>query len=286
MLVDQATELVNLLQTTDYNALEQSLRINERLAFFGRIIPGFRPDAIRIDQALFTIIQRIPAFIAAYGGKFLGGFAGVIIGFFMMLLAAFFFYTEGERLIGELRFLSPLPDEYDEEIIHKFRGVVDATFRGQVLTAIAQGLVTGIGLAIARVPAPALWGAVAALFSLIPMVGAAAVWVPASIYLFILASMGQIGWGWGIFLVIWGAAVVSVVDNLIRPWAMKAGTNMHAIVLFFSILGGISAFGFVGLILGPLVFALLVTVVAIYRDFFQKTLVSQNRGMVPKDESV
>jgi predicted PurR-regulated permease PerM len=188
--------------------------------------------------------------------------------------------------VHELKFLSPLPDEYDEEIIHKFRSVVDATFRGQVLTAIAQGLVTGIGLAIAGVPAPILWGAVAALFSLIPMVGAAAVWVPASIYLFVLASMDRIGWGWGIFLVVWGIAVVSVVDNLIRPWAMKAGTNMHAIVLFFSIIGGLSAFGFVGIILGPLVVALLVTVIAIYRDFFQKPLQAQNRGMEPKDESV
>jgi predicted PurR-regulated permease PerM len=285
MLVEQATQLVALLQNTDFTALQESLKLDERLAFFAEWLPGFRPDAIDLDRVVLTIVQQIPAFIAGYGAKFLGGFAGVIIGFFLMLLAAFFFYTHGSRIVTELKFLSPLPDEYDEEIINKFRGVVDATFRGQVLTSLAQGLVTGVGLAIAQVPAPVLWGTVAVVFGLIPLLGAAMIWVPAAAYLLLLASMGRMAWGYGIFLLIWGVAVVSLVDNVIRPWAMRSGTNMHAIVLFFSILGGVSAFGFVGIILGPLVFALLVTVIAIYRDFFQRPLQEQNKGLVPKDEN-
>jgi predicted PurR-regulated permease PerM len=270
MLVQQATHLIELIQRTDFQAVLSSIQLNERLGWVRRYVPAFNPGAISFDQVIVRIVQQIPAFVAAYGTKVLGGFAGVLIGFAMTLLASYFFYTEGERLVEEVKSLSPLPDEYDEEIFRKFRGVVDATFRGQVLTALAQGLVTGIGLAIAGVPAPVLWGAVAALFSLIPMVGAATVWVPASIYLFILASLERAQWWQGVFLVAWGIGVVSLVDNLIRPWAMKSGTNMNAIVLFFSIIGGLAAFGFTGLILGPLVFALLVTVVEMYREVVPK----------------
>jgi predicted PurR-regulated permease PerM len=279
MLVQQATHLIELIQRTDFQAVFSSIQLNERLGWVRRYVPAFNPGAISFDQVIVRIVQQIPAFVAAYGTKVLGGFAGVLIGFAMTLLASYFFYTEGERLVAEVKSLSPLPDEYDEEIFRKFRGVVDATFRGQVLTALAQGLVTGIGLAIAGVPAPILWGAVAALFSLIPMVGAATVWVPGSIYLFILASMDRAPLWQGIFLVAWGIGVVSLVDNLIRPWAMKSGTNMNAIVLFFSIIGGLAAFGFTGLILGPLVFALLVTVVQMYRE-----VVPKQRGQSVGDE--
>lgn len=285
LLIQQATAVFELAQKTDFQAIMAQLRINERLATFERYVPGFDASTVQPGRLAAQAVQTIPALVAAYGATALASFANIILGFLMMLLAAYYFYTEGENLVQELVYLSPLPDEYDEEIVQRFRGVVDATFRGQILTALAQGTVTGIGLAIAGVPAPVLWGAVAALFSLIPMVGAAAVWVPATIYLFIAASFGAAGYGYAIFLLIWGAVVVSLVDNLIRPWAMKSGTNMDAIVLFFSILGGISAFGFVGILLGPLVFALLVTVVHIYKNFFKVTLVNQNENLVPGREA-
>lgn len=276
LLVEQATNLFDLLQKTDFQSMFASMRLTERLMWVKRFIPGFDPATIRAEEVILRIVRQVPALVATHGSAFLAGFANIVIGFLMMLLAAYYLYIEGERLAMEAKYLSPLPDEYDEEIFDKFRGVVNATFRGQILTAIAQGTVTGVGLAIAGVPAPLLWGAVAALFSLIPMIGAAAVWVPATIFLFLEASFRGGGYGWAIFMLAWGILVVSLVDNVIRPWAMRSGTNMDAIVLFFSILGGISAFGFIGIILGPLVFALLVTVIHIYKNFFKRSLAYQN----------
>jgi len=284
LLIEQATNLFQLLEKTNFQTVFASMHLSERLMWVKRFIPGFDPAAIRPEEVILKVVRQVPALVATHGAAFLGGLASMVIGFLMMLLAAYYLYIEGERLMSTLMFLSPLPDEYDEEIFEKFRGVVDATFRGQILTALAQGTVTGIGLAIAGVPAPLLWGAVAALFSLIPMVGAAAVWVPATIYLALVASFSDGGYGWAIFLAVWGVAVVSLVDNVIRPWAMRAGTNMHAIVLFFSILGGISAFGFIGLLLGPLVFAMLVTVVHIYKNFFRRSLADQNEGLVSAED--
>jgi predicted PurR-regulated permease PerM len=206
--------------------------------------------------------------MARHGGAVIGGLAGMLLGFALMLLSMFFFYVEGEAIVTELSVLSPLPKKYDREFAHRFKDVIEATFRGQLFTALAQGAATGVGLAIAGVPGAAFWGAVAAILSLIPMVGAAAIWVPAAIYLAASASMGDRGWFGAIFLVLWGVFVVSLVDNLVRPWAMKGKSQLPAIPLLFAVLGGMQAFGFVGLVIGPLVFSLLMSIVDIYRTSF------------------
>ncbi|HYO77659.1 MAG TPA: AI-2E family transporter, partial [Thermoanaerobaculia bacterium] len=156
----------------------------------------------------------------------------------------------------------------DDEFRARFKDVIDATFRGQLFTGIAQGVMTGIGLAIAQVPGAGFWGAVAVLLSLIPMVGAAAVWAPASVYLIISASMGARPWWQPIFMILWGVLPVSLIDNIVRPWAMRGKAQLPAIPLLFSVLGGMQAFGFVGLVIGPLVFSLLMTIIDIYKKSF------------------
>jgi len=144
------------------------------------------------------------------------------------------------------------------------RGVIDATLRGQGITALAQGALTGIGCAITGVPGAFLWGAVATVTSLIPMVGAGLVWIPAAGYLLYVH-----GTDWHvIFLVGWCVVVVGMIDNVIRPLVMKGDTAMSGIVLIFSILGGMKLFGILGILLGPLVLVVFVTVVGFYREMF------------------
>ncbi len=268
MMVEQAIGLFQRLQTADFQQFFASVQLERRMASLQRMAPWLHVERIRLDDLLKNLVARIPGIVATQGSRLLAGFFGFFIGFLLMLLGSFVFYTKGAAMLRELRALSPFPDEYNEKVFSKFRGVVDATFRGQFLTALAQGLVTGIGLAIAGVPAPLLWGSVAAIFSLIPMVGAAAVWVPSSIYLVFLASQDTVGWWRPIFMIAWGVLVVSLVDNLVRPLVMRSGVNMHPIILFFAILGGIQAFGFTGIFLGPLVFVLLVTLAEIYKTAF------------------
>jgi predicted PurR-regulated permease PerM len=268
LLVQQAIGLARLLQQTDVQGILRNLEISGRI---NGTLSSFHLPAINVEQQAMNIVRRIPALVAAWGGQVLAGFANAIIGYFFMLFAIFYFYTEGELLVREMRYLSPLPDRYDQELIGKFKQVTEATFRGHMLTALAQGIVTGIGMAIAGIPGALFWGAVAAVFALLPLVGAAAVWVPAAGYLFIQAAARHEGLGWAIFMVLWGVLVVSVIDNVIRPWAMKGGTEMPAVLLLFSVLGGVRAFGFMGIILGPLVFALLVSVIHIYKSVFLAT---------------
>ncbi len=280
LLIQQASALFLAIQNTDYSDILQSLRLQDRIAYIDRIAPWVDVEAIEPGKLIVGTVEQIPRWVATYGGSLLASLTSIAIGFIFMLLAAFFFYVSGEKIIEEMKIISPLPDEYEREIIERFKGVIDATFRGQILTAIAQGVVTAVGLAIAGIPAAAFWGAVAAIFALIPMVGAAAVWVPAAIYLFARSAMQETAMWPAIFLVIWGAAVVSLVDNLIRPWAMRRGTDMSAIMLFFSIIGGIRAFGIIGLILGPLVFALFATMIPMYKYFFTPALVDATGNLV------
>lgn len=268
LLVQQANVVVDRLQSGEAQATIKKIDTTAYLGWIKRVAPNFDPSTLSPDRMLLPALQRIPGWVARHGGALLGGLAGVLLGFALVLLSMYFFYVEGEEIVDQLSILSPLPKRYDHEFRERFKDVIDATFRGQLFTGIAQGLMTGIGLAIAQVPGAGFWGAVAALLSLIPMVGAAAVWVPASIFLAISASMGVRPWWQAIFLALWGVVFVSLVDNIVRPWAMKGKAQLPAIPLLFSVLGGLQAFGFVGLVIGPLVFSFLMAIIDIYKRSF------------------
>lgn len=268
MLVQQANVVVDNLRSGEAQQMVQRFDVTRYLGWVKRIAPNFDPASLSPQRILLPAIQQIPGFVARHGGSLIGGLAGALLGFAMVLLSMFFFYVEGESILRQLSILSPLPKRYDNEFRQRFKDVIEATFRGQLFTGLAQGVMTGIGLAIAGVPGAGFWGAVAALLSLIPMVGAAAVWVPASIYLVISASMGNHQWWQAIFLIVWGLLPVSLVDNIVRPWAMKGKAQLPAIPLLFAVLGGLQAFGFVGLVIGPLVFSLLMSIIDIYKKSF------------------
>lgn len=268
VLVQQANAVVDRLQSGEAQAMIRRIDLAHNLNWVKRFAPNFDPATLSPERMLLPAVQRIPGWVARHGGAVLGGIAGLFLGFALVLLTMYFFYVEGEEIVDQLSVLSPLPKRYDHEFRERFKDVIDATFRGQLFTGIAQGLMTGIGLAIAQVPGAAFWGAVAALLSLIPMVGAAAVWVPATIYLTISASMDSRPWWQAVFMALWGVIFVSLVDNIVRPWAMKGKAQLPAIPLLFSVLGGMQAFGFVGLVIGPLVFSFLMAIIDIYKRSF------------------
>lgn len=268
LLVQQANVVIDNLKSPQAQDMVKRIDIQRIVAPIKRIAPGFDPQTLSPQRLLLPAMQQIPGWVARHGGAVIGGLAGLVLGFALVLLSMFFFYTEGETIVQELSVLSPLPKKYDREFAERFRDVIEATFRGQLFTGIAQGLMTGIGLAIAQVPGAGFWGAVAALLSLVPMVGAAAVWVPAAIYLVISASMGSRPWWQAIFMIAWGVIPVSLIDNIVRPWAMKGKAQLPAIPLLFAVLGGLQAFGFVGLVIGPLVFSLLMSILDIYKRSF------------------
>ena len=245
------------------------LDLTSRLQWLKRWVPGFDPASVSPQRLFLPIVEGIPGFVAKHGAAVVGGIAGLVISFFLLLLAMYFFYVEGETIMKEVSILSPLPPKYDREFARQFKNVVDATFRGYVVTGLAAGVATTIGLVIAGVPAALFWGAFATVLSLLPMIGPPVVWIPAAIYLYFMASLGRAGMWQAIFLTAWGIIVIPVVEHVVRPWAMKGRSELPAIPLLFAVIGGLEAFGFVGLVIGPLVFSLFLSILDIYKQSFR-----------------
>ena len=269
LLVHQANTLIEHLQSGEAQQLLARLDLSNRLRWIQRWVPNFDPASLSPQHLFLPLLRAIPGWVARNGADVVGGAAGMVIGFLLLLLATYFFYVEGESIMDELMVLSPLPERYDREFATQFKDVIDATFRGHILTGLAQGIATMIGLLIALVPAALFWGAVATVISLLPLVGAALIWVPAAIYLYVAAAMGHGAYWQAIFLSLWGVLVISTIDNIVRPWAMSGKSQLPAIPLLFAVLGGMQAFGFVGLVIGPLVFSLLMSIIDIYKKTFR-----------------
>lgn len=209
--------------------------------------------------------QALPA-VKTVGGV-LTATGSVALQVTMLLIALFFLLTDGKRLVAWLDAVVPLKRGQLLELLGDFRRVTRAVLVSTFATAGVQAMVAGIGYFIAKVPQALFFAIVTFIFALIPAVGAA-------IVVLALAGLkiatGHVGSG--IFLAVWGIAVVGVVDNVVKPYLIRGDIEIHGAVVFFALLGGLAAFGTVGLIVGPLIVAFLVAVTRIYwRDFGQRS---------------
>ena len=183
-----------------------------------------------------------------------------------MLFIAFFMFIQGDDFIEEIKKLSPLDAVHNDEILHETEVTIKATLWGTVIVAFAQGILGGLGFWIFGLPQPAFWGTVMIPAAVIPVVGSAIIWGPAAIYLLVAGHAGP-----GVGLIIWGGILVSVIDNLLKPILMKGSRSTPSIFILFSILGGITYFGMIGFILGPLILSFLLSLLRIY----QKTILTK-----------
>lgn len=221
------------------------------------------PDVIK-----FNIDQKITEFVSYVSQNIANIFSTTISAFFsflLMLLIIFYFLKDGKRWKKAIIILSPLGDKDDEKIISRLSLSVNAVIKGYLFIAIIQGILMGTGLWIFNVPNPALWGTVAAVASLLPTIGTSLVSVPAIIFLFLTGNtMYAVG------LLIWAFIVVGTIDNFLNPLILGKSINMPSLLILFSVLGGISFLGPVGILIGPLSVSLLYTLVSIYRNEFKQ----------------
>jgi predicted PurR-regulated permease PerM len=187
---------------------------------------------------------------ASLGGGFFLGALGSLFGFAIMLFLLFFFLRDGEVMLARARRLIPLAEERKERLFRQLSGVTRAIVIGTSVTALLQGLFIGIGFSIAGLPSPVVFGVLAALLSMLPVGGSAFVWGPAVIWLFFDGR-----WGYGIFMLAWGI-LLSGLDNVLRPILISGRAKISALAVFIGVLGGIPAFGAIGVIAGPVVLSL------------------------------
>lgn len=188
-----------------------------------------------------------------------------LLAFILMLLAIYYFLKDGTNWRKALIDLSPLNDEDDKKIIDKITNAVNGVVKGYLLIALVQGFLMSIGLWIFAVPNAALWGVVAGLASLVPMLGTSVVSIPAILFLFLTGNTFQ-----AVGLLVWSAVLVGLIDNFLNPVLISGKTNIPPLLILFAVLGGLSLFGPVGVLVGPLAVALLYVLVSIYRSEYSE----------------
>jgi predicted PurR-regulated permease PerM len=224
-------------------------------------------DQINLQNALKNVVASASDTAVALIKKTSQGTIQVIVLLFITLFTMFYFFRDGKVLVRRIRSLIPLDCEYKDAIVARFSAVARATVKGTLLIALVQGALSGLTLWIFGVGSPFLWGVVATLMALVPMVGVWLVLYPAA---FIQIATGHLGQGIGILLVT--VLIIVNVDNLMRPRLVGQETGMHDLMVFFSTLGGLAMFGPAGLIIGPMIAALFLSLLDIYSADFREQL--------------
>lgn len=213
--------------------------------------PYIKLDDLRSKEFYQTHLEGVAKSLGGHTLNLIGNVIGVVFKFVLVLFTLFYLFIDGPHLVAALHARLPLDDAQSDAIIKRTREVLDASLYGVLAIALIQGFLGGLAFWALGVPSPALWGMIMTITAIIPLAGTPVVWVPVALY---LVAIGD--WGKGIILLAWGGLVISQIDNFLRPRLVGKKARLHALAIFFSVLGGIQAFGFLGLFLGPVVVAI------------------------------
>jgi predicted PurR-regulated permease PerM len=265
ILLKATTEAITAAQRLNRLSAEQGgfgqfvFAMAERpLHFFGRFVDLSKFD---IHNAITTGLQRLSLTVLSSGAAILGSLARFTADFLFMLIVVFFLFRDGERWTAGLGSLMPLSPAQTSRLFRNINDTIIGNVYGIVSVGLIQGILTGVATAIVGLPSPLLLSIAAFFASILPVVGAALVWAPAGLYLIFTGALWK-----GIFVLAWGAIVISAVDNVVRPWVVSGKVELHPLVLMFVILGGVQVFGFLGLFLGPVVVSVLAAVFQMLRE--------------------
>lgn len=252
-LVDEAADAVARV-----NALHDSGELQRYLDLKVPLIDGIKEKLSRyydfsqidLNEIVRNSIDKLGKFVIDQAGAFISNGTKAVFYFILMLVSIYYFLKDGDRLVEWLRRAMPLPREKVDSTFKQLGEVVSSTVTSGLFVAFLQGLLGGILFASVGLPSPIFWGAVMAFLSLLPMIGAFLIYIPAGAVLILSGSTAK-----GIIVLAIGLGVISQLDNFLRPKLMAGKTALHPLLLFFAIMGGIAAFGFTGMILGPVVVA-------------------------------
>jgi predicted PurR-regulated permease PerM len=187
-----------------------------------------------------------------------------VMSFSLMLVALFFFFRDGERMAEGVAELLPMTPDHKAEVLQRLSTTLTAVVQGMVVTAVAQGTLAGIGYAlITDIPFVLFLACLTGLGSFLPLAGPALVWGGVALYLAAIGERGQ-----AIGLALWGFFLVSLADNLLKPLFIGGQARLPTFLLLFALLGGVTVYGFLGVFLAPVMLALLLSFIEIYRDLY------------------
>lgn len=250
-----------------YNSIRDGSLVIDR----GRIMQGL-PEQAQVFIENFTrdlnnTLAKFTSNAFQAVSSLISNVSGFILSLFLFLFGVYYLLKDGSKFKDVLVDISPLNERQEDELVAKVGSAVNGVVKGSFLIALTQGVVATIGYFIFGVPQPILWGMFTIMAALVPTVGTALALVPAVVFLLITGHVGA-----AIGLLIWGALAVGLIDNIISPILIGAKAKLHPLLVLFSVLGGISLFGFLGFLLGPIFMAIFVTLVDMFRHEFKDYL--------------
>lgn len=228
-------------------------------------------DQLRSQQFIVERLKGMSGAIANRTFGFVGGVLVAVVEIFFVIFTMYYIFRDGDQLKLALHNVLPLDESQSHEIIERTGDVISASVYGVLVIAAIQGTLGGLAFWVLGLPSPLLWGVVMLFMSMIPMAGSFVVWVPAAIF---LAVNGE--WGKALALAVWGGLVIGTVDNFLRPKLVGEKTRLHELLIFFSVLGGLQIFGVLGLVLGPVIVAITLALLEVFRQAERQT-----EGMPP-----
>jgi predicted PurR-regulated permease PerM len=229
-------------------------------AWIAKHVPGLDPNA-NLLAMLQQGVQKQAGFLAERLGTILRNIAEFVFDLFVMIFAMFYFFRDANSIIRGVRSILPFDADHRDKMITQARDLISASVITSLIIAAIQGALGGLGFALVRLPTPIFWGVAMAFFSLVPVVGSSLIFVPAALW---LGFTGH--WGRAILLLAICAGVSTAVDNMVRPLLLGGRTELSALVIFISVVGGVSVFGMLGLVLGPILVATAASVLTVYMD--------------------
>jgi predicted PurR-regulated permease PerM len=235
-------------------------RINAILANFSITITGDE-----VNKAIAELGRAVGLYLYEQARSMTANILNVLVNFFFMLLIIFYLLVDSHRLVAFIVRLSPLPNDQDEKLIQKFKDMAGAILIGNGLGGLIQGTLGGVVFALCGFKSPFFWGVIMALLAFLPIVGIGAVFLPAAIYLFLQGRIGT-----GIFFVLFYAVLSCGIEYFFKPKLVGQRVQMHTLLVFLAIIGGLKLFGILGIIYGPLVVTAFLTLSDIYESSYQR----------------
>jgi predicted PurR-regulated permease PerM len=234
-------------------------KINDILMNF-----GIKITADELSRGVTELGRAVGLFLYQQARSMTANIVNFVVNFFFMLLIVFYLLIDSQRLASFIVGLSPLPDDQDEKLIQKFKDMASAILLGNGLGGLIQGILGGIVFAFFGFRSPFLWGVIMALLAFLPIVGVGAVFLPAALYLILQGRLGA-----GIFFIVFYIVLSGGIEYLFKPKLVGKRVQMHTLLVFLSIIGGLKLFGILGIIYGPLVVTAFLTLTDIYESSYQ-----------------
>jgi predicted PurR-regulated permease PerM len=261
VLIDEIGNFVGSINKDTFDPIKDVFTNSKITKLVDKIQSYAGIEGIGSSETITENIKSIGKSITSSLSTGITNIAGMLIDLILMLFAVFFFLKDGPGFLSRIRDYLPFSEEDKNRLISKIKDMVISTVYGGVIIALVQGILGGAAFYFLGIKSPVLLGSAMTVMSFLPILGTFSIWGPTAGYLFIQGNYGR-----GIILLLYGFLIISMVDNILRPIIISGRTKMPTLAVFFSVLGGIKLFGFIGFIMGPLVLALFVSVFEIFRQ--------------------